>query len=175
MRQQSIGIFVTIAILGIWSQPVSAQGSSTTRHNYEACKQDPSPEPDVIEVRRCTGPSGIDVIWTSEPDSSSVDFGDDPLDEEMAIGNVFEVDPTIEWRSGRTARPVAAIARYKVGAGIASLNETRLVVYRIEPSGRSCIMGVVAGGGPSATRKARALIDRSAEKFVCGKSKRTNG
>lgn len=149
----------------------AAQESATTRHNYETCAQEPSPEPGVIEVRRCQGKAGIAVRWMSEPDSSSVTLGDKPVDEDLGLGPAFEVGNTIEWRSARRARtPGAAIVRYKTGASVSSLNKSVLVVYRLEPSGVSCVMGVVGGAHANAT--ARRLVDQSATTFVCGKSAR---
>jgi hypothetical protein len=167
--------FCSLAILGsaamALAAPASAQDSTFTRHKYEACVEAPSPEPGVIEVRRCAGKAGIAVRWMSEPDSSSVSFGDKPLDEDMGLGAAFEVGSTIEWRSARRSRtPIAAIVRYKTGAGVGSLNKSVLVVYRLEPSGTSCLMGVV--GEPNAGAKARRLVDQSAGTFVCGKSAR---
>jgi hypothetical protein len=170
MQTQPAIVWVGMMIFGISPLSAAAQESITTRHNYEKCREAPSPEPGIIEVRRCSGPLGITVIWMSEPDSSSVRFGD-PLDEEMDLGAAFEAGTVIEWRSGKAGNaPVAAIASYQAGDSIGKLNRSRLVVHRIEPSGRSCIMGVITGGG--ASDKARALIDGSAERFVCGTSKR---
>jgi hypothetical protein len=164
-------VIAAAAFLACLTAPAAAQESSFTRHKYDACAQEPSPEPGVIEVRRCQGKSGIAVRWMSEPDSSSVSFGDKPLDEDMGLGAAFEVGSTIEWRALRRSRtPAAAIVRYKTGAGVASLNKSVLVVYRIESPGTSCLMAVV--GEPNAGAKARRLVDQSAATFVCGKSAR---
>lgn len=172
MRLKPVGVLLTAAMLGFASKPVFAQQSITTHHNYEQCREAPSPEPDVIEVRRCKGRSGTAVFWMSEPDSSSVSFGKS-LDEDMGLGAAFEAGPSIEWRSSRNGgRPAAAIVRYMSGDSVGKLNKVRLVVHRLEPSGRSCIMGVIAGDNAG---KARALVDRSADDFVCGKSKRASG
>ena len=173
MRFKTIVALLTATMLGLASNPVFAQQSITTRHNYEKCREAPSPEPEIIEVRQCSGPSGIAVIWMSEPDSSSVSFGSKPLDENLEIGAAFEAAAAIEWRRGKTGKtPVAAIVRYQTGDSVGKLAKSRLVVHRIEPSGRSCIMGVISGRG--ATNKARALIDGSAVRFVCGKSRRAD-
>jgi hypothetical protein len=169
MQTQPAIVLVGMMIFSLSPLSAAAQESITTRHTYEKCREAPSPEPDVIEVRRCSGPLGITVIWMSEPDSSSVRFGD-PLDEDMDLGAAFEAGTVIEWRSGKAGNsPVAAIVSYQTGDSVGRLDRSRLVVHRIEPSGRSCIMSVVSGSG--ATNKARALIDRSADQFFCGKNK----
>lgn len=173
MQTQPAIVWVGMMIFGVSPLSAAAQESITTRHNYEKCRKAPSPEPGIIEVRRCSGPLGITVIWMSEPDSSSVSFGSNPLDENLGIGPAFEAAAEIEWRSGKAGKtPVAAIVRYETGDSVGKLNKSRLVVHRIEPSGRSCIMGVVSGS--RASNKARALIDGSAEWFVCGKSRRAD-
>ena len=77
-----------------------AQDSHYTRHDYGNCEEAPSPEPGIINVRRCVGFYGIAVAWISEPDSSSVQFGDNPLEEYLDLGAAFEVGTTIEWRTG---------------------------------------------------------------------------
>lgn len=173
MSFKAIGLLLTAVLLGFASNPAFAQQSITTRHNYEKCPEAPSPEPDVIEVRRCSGPTGIAVLWMSEPDSSSVSFGNNPLDEDLGIGAAFEVGTVIEWRSGKTGKtPIAAVIRYRTGDSVGKINKSRLVVHRIEPSGRSCIMGIITGN--AANDKARVLIDGSADHFICGKSGRTD-
>ena len=164
-------VIIAAATTAPLASTAAAQESSFTLHKYEACVQEPSPEPGVIEVRRCQGKAGIAVRWMSEPDSSSVSFGDKPLDEDLGLGAAFEVGGTIEWRALRRSRtPAAAIVRYKTGAGVASLNKSVLAVYRLESSGTSCLMAVV--GEPNAGPKARRLVDQSAATFVCGKSAR---
>lgn len=170
MQMQPAIVLVGMMIFGVSLLSAAAQESITTRHSYEKCREAPSPEPGIIDVRRCSGPSGIAVLWMSEPDSSSVSFGSNPLDENLEIGAAFEADAAIEWRRGKTGkRPIAAIVRYATGDSVGKLDKSQLVVHRIEPSGRSCIMGVITGSG--ASDRARALIDRSADHFVCGKSK----
>lgn len=148
-----------------------AQDSHYTRHDYETCVEAPSLEPGIIDVRRCDGFAGMSVQWISEPDSSSIQIGDDPLDEYLDLGAAFEVGTTIEWRTGQAGRsPVAAIVRYRSGDSVASLKRSQLVVYRLTPSGRSCVLGVVAGAGDNL--KARELADAHAPAFACGTSKR---
>ena len=172
--QRSTFVVAALAVVAAYAGPAAAQESSYTRHKYEACSRAQSPEPGVIEVRRCQGKSGIAVLWMSEPDSSSVSFGDKSLDEALDLGGAaFEVGSTIEWRTGRRgSTPVAAIVRYRVGAGVSSLNRSVLVVYRLQPSGGSCVMGVVGGAD---VNLARRVVDQSAGSFVCGKSARARG
>ena len=147
-----------------------AQESHYTRHDYASCAEAPSPEPGVIDARRCAGFGGIAVRWMSGPDSSSVRFGSDPLEEYLDLGAAFEVGTTIEWRSsGAGGLPIAAIVRYHSGESVADLDRNQLVIYRTEPSGRSCVMGVVAGADDNL--KAREMADRLAAAFVCGTSK----
>lgn len=166
--------FAMAVIFASGTGPAISQESHYTRHEYEACAPAPSPEPGVIEVRRCAGRSGIDVLWMSEPDSSSVSFGTRALDESLDLAAAFEAGTTIEWRSGAARSvPIAAIVRYSAGAGVGNLNRSVLVVYRVAPSGPSCIMAVVSGA--DANEKARRLVDASAAGFVCGKSARLAG
>ncbi|QZN98779.1 hypothetical protein [Chenggangzhangella methanolivorans] len=110
------------------------------------------------------------MTWTADSDSSALSFGRAPADEDLDIGSFFEAQPTIEWRLGADGRPAAAIVRYRVGRSVGKLTESRLVVYRLEPGGRSCIMGDVVE--PQANVKARALSDGLAGDFRCGSSKR---
>jgi hypothetical protein len=66
--------------------------------------------------------------------------------------------------------PVAAIVRYRAGDSVANLARSQLVIFRLAPSGRSCVMGVVAGADDNL--KARKLADTYAPAFACGTSKR---
>ena len=173
MHRCTLTAAIAVAVLAALATPAEAQESTTTRHRYETCAQEPSPEPGVIEVRRCPGKAGIAVRWTSEPDSSSVSFGDKPLDEDFNLAPAYEVGTAIEWRSPRkSGAPSAAIVRYRIGSGVASLNRSVLVVYRLQPSGGSCVMAVI--GEPGANATARRLVDQSAGTFVCGKSARVS-
>ena len=148
-----------------------AQDSHYTRHDYGNCEEAPSPEPGIINVRRCVGFDGIAVAWISEPDSSGVRFGDNPLEEYLDLGAAFEVGTTIEWRTGEVgSSPVAAIVRYRSGDSVANLARSRLVIYRLAPSGRSCVLGMVTGA--SDNLEARDLADAHATAFACGTSKR---
>ncbi|WP_232631764.1 hypothetical protein [Methylobacterium sp. Leaf118] len=147
--------------------------SAYTRHDFSTCRALPSPHPDVVEVRRCAGLGGIPVVWTNEPDASAVAFG---RTEESGpipgLDTFFAVRGTIEWRgpaTGAGLRPRAAIVRYDTGPSI-RLGASRLVVYRLVPGG-ACVMGVLDGAAPTANAAARALVDRAAAGFVCGRSK----
>jgi len=164
------------AMLG--PSPVAALESLTTTHDYAKCPPATSPEPGVIDAHLCQGPAGIAVKWISEPDSSSVDLGSARLQEELGLGSFFEADTSIEWRGprkGADIAPVAAIVGYSVGRSVSRLDGRRLVVYRLEPAGGSCVMAVVAGSKAGAIARARALADKHAERFKCGTSRRTGG
>jgi hypothetical protein len=136
------------------SQPID---SVYTRHDYAACDEQKSPEPDVIEVRKCAGLGGIAVVWTGEPDASSVTIGqteDDGLDLGASF---FEVGNTIEWRGpklGKTIDPDAMIVRYATGKAIGNLNVSKLAVYRLNADGSSCFLGAA-----STNQAARAIAD----------------
>lgn len=85
-----------------------------------------NPNPECCETAASF--AGISVLWMSEPDSSSIRFGDDPLDEYLDLGTAFEVGTTIEWRTGLAgAEPVAAIVRYRSGESVANLARSQLV------------------------------------------------
>lgn len=146
-----------------------------SKFDYQTCAEAPSPEPDVVDVRSCNGPQGVKVIWSGAPDSSDVAFGGDLIGGGVELGDFFEAGDTIEWRTRKrngTTTVEAAILRYWTGPNIGKLDESKLVVYRLEPSGGSCVLGVVAGGTPNANAKARQMADRWAQGFRCGTSAR---
>ena len=145
--------------------------SAYTTHDWEKCPAGETPEPDIVTVHRCAGLGGFDVVWSAEEDGSWVGFGTAPLDEEYGFGSFFEAGDRVEWRGPKGGAPVAAILRYSVGSRIGKLSRTLLVVYRLEPGGKSCIMGEIAGGA-DANSKARRLVDERAASFTCGSSKR---
>lgn len=142
--------------------------STYTEHRYSACPEGKSPEPGVISVRRCSGPAGLAVTYTADDDSAVLTFGKAWTAESVDLGSFYEQTTKIEWRGASSGdpRPVSAIVRYRVGQSVGRLNETRLVVYRIEPSGRSCVMAVVRE--PGANQKARDIVDRNASGYRCG-------
>ncbi|MCX5515241.1 hypothetical protein C3941_12850 [Kaistia algarum] len=149
--------------------------SRYSRFDYASCPEGKTPEPGIIEVRICRGLGPIDVVWTAEPDSSEVRFGTDTPDEVLGLGDFHEAGDTVEWRlrsrNGR-ATAIAAIIRYWTGTNIGRLDRSRLVVYRIEPSGRSCVIGLVDSSRPNANAEARQIADRWSADFVCGVSAR---
>ena len=136
--------------------------SAYTKHDYQTCPEIGSPEPGVIEVRRCPGLAGKSVIWTGEPDASWVDFGTGGTTQTLDLGDFFEAGTTVEWRGpvvkGLIA-PVAAIVRYHVGKSVGTLNASRLVVYRL--TGVPCAIAVVDGAVPKANEAARAKAEAS--------------
>ena len=151
---------------------LAGNDSTYTRHDYQACPEIESPEPDVITRTRCQGPAGITVTWTNEPDASSIDIGTRIRSESLGLGSFLAVGPTIEWRGPQgSRRPLAAIVRYHSGPTVGRLDRPKLVVYRLEPSGRSCIMAVI-DGAPGANARAREIVDDGAQRFRCGVSRR---
>ena len=134
--------------------------SAYTTHDYQTCPEIDSPEPGVIDVRRCPGLAGKFVIWTGEPDASWVDFGTGETTQAVDLGDFFEAGTTVEWRGpvvkGLIA-PVAAIVRYHVGKSVGTLNASRLVVYRL--TGEPCAIAVVDGAVPKANQAARAKAE----------------
>lgn len=169
------------ALLGVWAPVLTgipaaeaAPKSVYTDHRYETCPAGPSPEPGVIEVRVCAGPAGIPVKLIAEPDAATLRIGRAPVEEPLGIGSFYEPSQKIEWFGANEAdgKPAAAIVRYKLGKSVGALKESRLVVYRLEPGGRSCIMGDVVE--PLANAKARALAEGLAAGFRCGSSKRVS-
>jgi hypothetical protein len=136
--------------------------SAYTTHDYQTCPEIASPEPGVIDVRRCPGLAGKFVIWTGEPDASWIDFGTGEPAQVVDLGDFFEAGTTVEWRGpvvkGQIA-PLAAIVRYRVGKSVGALNVIRLVVYRL--TGVPCAIAVVDGAAPKANQAARAKAEAS--------------
>lgn len=165
-----VTLVMLMALPALAALPAFAGESSYTRYDYEACAKRPSPHADVVEIRQCKGVAGISVVWTAEPDASSVDFGRAKSERIPLLDTFFEAGRTIEWRGprhGGAVKPLAAIIRYETGPRIGKLDKSLLVIHRLMPSGASCVMGVVAGSNEAA----RALADTHAEGFVCGRSK----
>lgn len=180
LRQALLGGLVGLlafAALAALTRPAEARGfdSRYSRFDYQHCPEAASPEPGVIEVRRCPGLPRFDIMWTAEPDSSEVGFGQTIDSGPLGLGAFFEADDTIEWRLRNRlgqSTPIAAIVRYAYGDSVGSLGKSRLVVYRLEPSGRSCVLGSIDGKRTNANAEARQLADRWAGSFVCGRSAR---
>jgi hypothetical protein len=158
----------TLAALAGVSAASADPKSTYTQHRYSTCPEGKSPEPGVVTVRRCSGPGGLAVTYMGDPDSAVLTFGRSPVSESVDLDAFYEPGDRIEWRGASSGdpRPVSAIVRYRVGKSVGSLKQTRLVVYRIEPSGRSCVMAVVRE--PGANERARAIVDASAAAFRCG-------
>ncbi|MFC5068285.1 hypothetical protein [Flaviflagellibacter deserti] len=160
MKKLSVTLTAALPIFA-FAAPASAGTieSIYTRHDYAACDEQKSPEPDVIEVRKCTGLGGIAVVWTGEPDASFVtigETGDDGLDLGASF---FEVGNTIEWRGPKrvgTIDPNAMIVRYVTGKAIGNLDVSKLAVYRLNAGGSSCFLGAA-----STNQAARAIADES--------------
>ncbi len=152
-------------------QAAEMKHSVYTRHVYSKCPAAKSPTQGSSETRICLG-AGVNVFWISDDDGAAIAFGPHPIKESLDIAPFIEAGDTIEWRSTEASGgvPVAAIVRYRIGQRIGALNQTRLVVYRLEPGGKSCVMAVVKE--PGANEKARAAADRNAAGFSCGSSKR---
>lgn len=148
----------------------AAQDSTYSTFDYEGCPEAVSPEPDVIEVRRCEGPAGLPVYWHAEPDSSQIVIGDlaEPLFFEGGTF-VFEVNNVVEWRwlESGTQWPQAAIVRYRYGRSVSDLSRSRLAIYMIEADGYSCVLDMVEGA--NANEKAREIADRDAGTMRCAR------
>lgn len=164
LRMAGLPTAAFAAALTAWPVPAPAQESRYTRVDFSKCVEAKSPEPGVIEVRRCAGPGGVPVTLTSEPDAATVTFGKAPLDEALGVGSFYQPGDTIEWRGD------AAIVRYRIGDSVGKLDRSVLAVYRLERSGRSCVMAIVHE--PGANEKARRAADAEAPRFRCGTSAR---
>lgn len=167
------------ALAAILALAAPAEGrtfdSHYSRFDYANCRERESPEPGIVDVRVCEGFGNVDVVWTAEPDGSEVEFGNDADAASLGLGDFHEAGDTVEWRTHRRDGNVAAIAaivRYWYGPNVGRLDQSRLVVYRIEPSGRSCVMSLVDGNRPNANAEARQIADRWSAGFVCGVSAR---
>jgi hypothetical protein len=166
---------LSAALFALLSVPAFAAvfDSAYSRFDFERCVVAPSPEPGVIDVRICHGRNDIDVVWTSEPDSSDIGFGATPKYESLDLGPFHEASNTIEWRlrtrRGATA-PFAAIVRYDLGDRIGHLDRHRLIVYRLDGNRTSCVIGMIDAARPNANGEARQMADRWGPSFVCGVS-----
>lgn len=164
----ALTVTTSLAALVFAAGANAAPKSTYTQHRFSVCPEGKSPEPGVITVRRCSGPGGLAVTYMGDPDSGTLTFGRAPVSESVDLDSFYEPAERIEWRGATSGdpRPVSAIVRYHVGKSVGALKQSRLVVYRIEPSGRSCVMAVVRE--PGANQKARDIVDASAATFKCG-------
>lgn len=152
------------------SAPASAQeiGSNYTRHDYEACRELPSPEPGVIDLRECDGFGGWKVRWGNAPDASWIEFSEAESAQDLKLGSFFVVGTTIEWRGpvkNGVIDPQTAIVRYHTGAGIESQPHSSLVIYRL--SGTPCAVAIQPGSAPKANEVARMTADETGEDTPC--------
>ncbi len=178
--RQTAGVLLTATVFSALAplaahaeEPSSVRESIYTRHKYDRCPSRGAAEGGVTR-RACLGVGSVEVFWTADDDSAAVWFGRRPLKESIDLGSFYEPGETIEWRLDKsTGRPVAAIVRYRVGQSVGALKESRVVIYRLEPSGASCVMAVIRE--PRASQKARDAVDAGAASFRCGSSRRRDG
>jgi hypothetical protein len=144
--------------------PAAAEeiASTYTKHDFEACKQLPSPEPDVIDLRECEGYGGFKVRWSGAPDATWIEFSQNDLAQDLKLGSFFVVGTTVEWRGpvvNGKIEPRAAIVRYHTGASVGSQPDSSLVVYRL--TGTPCAVAAVPGASSNANAVARAAADKA--------------
>lgn len=148
--------------------PASAQeiASTYTKHDYETCRQLPSPEPDVVDLRECDGFGGWKVRWGNAPDASWIEFSETAQD--LRLGSFFVVGTTIEWRGpvvNGVIEPTTAIVRYHTGSNVGNLSKSSLVIYRL--SGTPCAVAVQPGNVPNANEVVRMTADETGEDTPC--------
>lgn len=167
---------LAIGFAALLAPPLRAEqwASSYTSHDYAKCRKDKG-DGDPVAVHRCAGKAGIAVTWTADDDASAVGFGPGPVDETILpdVG-FFEAGRTIEWRGPKGGRPQAAILRYATGRSVGRLDGARLVVYRLDAGGHSCIIGSVDARKPAANAAARRLADERGPSFRCGQDSRSD-
>jgi hypothetical protein len=152
--------------------PLKVKESIYTRHNYDRCPTRGDNGAGVAR-RACLGVGNIEIYWVKDDASEGLWFGRRPITEKIDLGSSYAPADTVEWRLDQTTgRPRAAIVRYRVGNSAGARRESRMVVYRLEPSGASCLMAVIKE--PGATAKAREAAD-AAGSFRCGSDKRQGG
>jgi hypothetical protein len=145
--------------------------SAYTKHDFEKCALVSDQDP--VTVRRCPGYAGIPVLWTNEPDSSTIGFGsegalEDSYDERFAFA---VVQSTIEWRGSRRGggiEPFATIVRFQLCQAIGGPCRPELVLFRLEGKSRSCIAASVSAARADANARARTLADSFVRNFRCG-------
>lgn len=164
------GLLVSWAPAALAATVIPVRESITTHHDYGRCPS--KTDPQIALVRRaCLGVGSIEVFVTEGDGSKALWFGRRPIKESIDLGAFYKPADDIEWRLDKgTGLPMAAVVRYRVGASAGALTGSKLVVYRLEPAGGSCIMAVLPDGKAGA--KARALIDADARGFRCGSSRR---
>jgi hypothetical protein len=168
----SVSRSVAFGLLAVTAMavPASAQAiaSTYTKHDYEACKELPSPEPGVIDMRECEGFGGLKVRWGGGPDSSWITFDGTDFGEPLNLGDFSEVGETVEWRGpvvNGTIAPQTAIVRYWSGPNVGSLPSSSLVIYRL--TGTPCAVSTLPGSTPKANEVARMTADETGVDTPC--------
>lgn len=166
MRILMIGTFAFALAAGV--APAVAADGAYTKFDWETCKKI-AKEDDTI-TRRCAGPGGLVVMYSAGEDAAFVAFGARGLRGESSLGEFYFPKDTVEWRNA-AGKPVAAILRYDIGQSISGPFKSSLVVYKLEGSKSSCVVGVVNGGRNDANERARAMADERAASFACERDK----
>ena len=158
---------------------------AATRFDVDKCRHTQGREPEDYGEWRCAGYAGVAVVMTAGDQRIYVSYGPHARREPAAtqtLGAPNGEGRRIEWRMvrgpGRQSRPFATIMRWttavvaddpKVERGV-HRGEV-LVVTRLGPGG-VCHVGYVDGRqNPDADTLARAIADRHARAFRCGKDK----
>ena len=158
---------------------------AATRFDVDQCRHKQGREPEDYGEWRCAGYAGVAVVMTAGDQRVYVSYGPHARREPAAtqtLGAPNGEGRSIEWRMvrgpGRKGRPFATIMRWttavvaddpKVERGV-HRGEV-LVVTRLGPGG-VCHVGYVDGRqNPDANTLARAIADRHARGFRCGKDK----
>jgi hypothetical protein len=167
MRCVSPGLVVLASVFAV---PASAGeiASTYSRHDYEACRELPSPEPDVIDLRECDGFGGFKLRWVAAPDATWIEFSDTETAQDLKLGSFFVVGTTIEWRGpvvNGVIDPQTAIVRYHTGASVESRPHSSLVIYRL--SGTPCAVSTLPGSTPKANEVARMTADETGIDTPC--------
>lgn len=168
MRYHLLPGLILLAVA--FAAPASAgeMASTYTKHDYEACRELPSPEPGVIDLRECEGFGGFKVRWGGAPDATWIEFSETGDTQDLKLGNFFVVGTTVEWRGpvvNGAIEPRAAIVRYHRGASIESQPESSLVIYRL--SGVPCAVSILPGKTPKANEVARLTADETGADTPC--------
>jgi hypothetical protein len=161
MRRMSAVFAIGLVIGGT---PALAADSLYTKYDWETCKK--IAKEDDTTTRRCAGPGGLVVMYSAGEDSAFVAFGAKGVRGETSLGEFYFPRDTVEWRNAAGA-PVAAILRYDIGRSISGPFKSSLVVYKLEGSKSSCVVGVVNGGRKDANERAREIADKHAVSFAC--------
>ena len=167
MKRHASAIAAALCATLLATTATAAKDSTYSTFDYQSCPEAASPEPGIIEVRRCEGPEGLAVYWHAEPDVSQIVIGENSQTLDFQGSLLFEVNNAVEWRWTQPGSqwPQAAIIRYSFGMSVSSLNHRRLAVYKIEPDGYSCIRALI--DGENANERAREAADVEADAQEC--------